>query len=45
MADKIKSLQGMFLLDNGQLEGSFFQRTVVLVCRHDVGGAFGLVLN
>jgi putative transcriptional regulator len=45
MAEKMKSLQGMFLLDNGQLGGSFFQRTVVLVCRHDKDGAFGLVLN
>jgi putative transcriptional regulator len=45
MAQKTKSLQGMFLLDSGQLGGSFFQRTVVLVCRHDAEGAFGLVLN
>ncbi len=33
------------LLDSGQLGGSFFQRTVVLVCQHDAEGAFGLVLN
>ena len=45
MPEKTKSLQGMFLLDSGQLGGSFFQRTVVLVCRHDEEGAFGLVLN
>lgn len=45
MAEKSKNLQGMFLLDSGQLVGSFFQRTVVLVCRHDEEGAFGLVLN
>lgn len=45
MTDKTKSLQGMFLLDSGQLGGSFFQRTVILVCRHDAEGAFGLVLN
>jgi len=45
MAEKIKSLQGMFLLDSGQLGGSFFQRSVVLVCRHDADGAFGLILN
>ena len=33
------------LLDSGQLGGSFFQRTVVLICQHDAEGAFGLVLN
>jgi putative transcriptional regulator len=40
-----KFLQGQLLLDSGQLGGSFFQRTVVLICQHDAGGAFGLVLN
>jgi putative transcriptional regulator len=40
-----KSLQGQFLLDGGKLAGSFFQRTVVLICQHDAEGAFGLVLN
>lgn len=45
MADKRKFLQGQLLLDSGQLGGSFFQRTVVLVCKHDAEGAFGLVLN
>lgn len=45
MADKGKYLQGQLLLDSGQLGGSFFQRTVVLICKHDVEGAFGLVLN
>src|SRR5271156_2791438 len=40
-----KFLQGQFLLDSGQLGGSFFQRTVVLICKHDAEGAFGLVLN
>ncbi len=45
MADKRKSLQGQLLLDSGQLGGSFFQRTVVLICKHDAEGAFGLVLN
>lgn len=39
------SLQGQFLLDGGKLRGSFFQRTVVLICQHDSEGAFGLVLN
>lgn len=38
-------LKGQLLLDSGQLNGSFFQRTVVLVCQHDAEGAFGLVLN
>jgi len=38
-------LKGQLLLDSGQLRGSFFQRTVVLVCQHDAEGAFGLVLN
>jgi putative transcriptional regulator len=38
-------LKGHLLLDSGQLRGSFFQRTVVLICQHDAEGAFGLVLN
>jgi putative transcriptional regulator len=41
----IKSLQGTLLLDGGKLQGSFFHRTVVLICRHDTDGAFGLILN
>jgi len=45
MAGNRKFLQGQLLLDSGQLGGSFFQRTVVLICKHDAGGAFGLVLN
>ena len=45
MSAKIKSLRGQLLLDSGQLGGSYFQRTVVLVCQHDPEGAFGLVLN
>lgn len=46
MSDKFtKSLQGSFLLDSGALSGSFFHRTVVLLCRHDKEGAFGLVIN
>lgn len=40
-----KYLKGQLLLDSGQLGGSFFQRTVVLVCQHNAEGAFGLVLN
>ena len=45
MDEKRKFLQGQLLLDSGQLGGSFFQRTVVLICKHDAEGAFGLVLN
>src|SRR5512136_1649604 len=45
MAEKSKFLKGQLLLDSGQLRGSFFQRTVVLICQHDAEGAFGLVLN
>ena len=45
MGEKQKSLQGQLLLDSGQLGGSFFQRTVVLICQHNAEGAFGLVLN
>jgi putative transcriptional regulator len=39
------SLKGRFLLDGGTLTGTFFHRTVVLVCEHNAEGAFGLVLN
>ncbi len=39
------SLQGQLLLDGGRLQGSFFHRSVVLVCQHDLEGAFGLMLN
>jgi putative transcriptional regulator len=45
MPGGFKSLQGQLLLDGGSLGGSFFQRTVVLICHHDPEGAFGLVLN
>ena len=41
----MKSLKGQLLLDNGRLQGSFFHRTVLLICQHDAEGAFGLVLN
>jgi putative transcriptional regulator len=43
--EKFKSLKGQLLLDGGKLSGSFFHRTVVLICQHDSDGAFGLVLN
>src|ERR1700753_853346 len=45
MSEASKFLKGQLLLDGGQLAGSFFQRTVVLICQHDAEGAFGLVLN
>lgn len=45
MAEKLKSLKGQLLLDGGNLAGSWFHRTVVLICDHDEKGAFGLVLN
>jgi putative transcriptional regulator len=45
MPETAKYLKGQLLLDSGQLRGSFFQRTVVLICQHDAEGAFGLVLN
>ena len=45
MGEKPKFLKGQLLLDSGQLGGSFFQRTVVLICQHNAEGAFGLVLN
>jgi len=45
MSDTATTLKGQLLLDSGQLRGSFFQRTVVIICQHDAEGAFGLVLN
>ncbi|HEX3800916.1 MAG TPA: YqgE/AlgH family protein [Verrucomicrobiae bacterium] len=45
MTESSKYLKGQLLLDSGQLNGSFFQRTVVLICQHNAEGAFGLVLN
>jgi putative transcriptional regulator len=45
MVETSKYLKGQLLLDSGRLSGSFFQRTVILVCQHDAEGAFGLVLN
>ena len=43
--EKPRFLKGHLLLDGGDLSGSFFQRTVVLICQHDAEGALGLVLN
>ncbi len=45
MAKEHQSLKGQLLLDSGNLHGSWFSRTVVLICQHDAEGAFGLVLN
>jgi len=45
VSKNFKSLKGQLLLDSGQLRGSFFHRSVVLICQHDAEGAFGLVLN
>jgi putative transcriptional regulator len=45
MPQNNKSLQGQLILDGGKLHGSFFHRSVVLVCQHDAEGAFGLILN
>ena len=45
MPKPFHSLAGMLLLDDGNLRGSCFDRTVVLVCSHDASGAMGLVLN
>ena len=45
MTTPTKYLKGQLLLDSGLLNGSFFQRSVVLICQHDAEGAFGLVLN
>ncbi len=45
MGKGTKSLRGRLLLDGGGLAGSWFHRTVVLVCQHNAEGAFGLVLN
>lgn len=45
MARQPKSLKGSLLLDGGNLQGSVFRRSVVLICQHDPEGAFGLILN
>lgn len=38
-------LKGKLLLDGGKLVGSFFHRTVILICEHNADGALGLVLT
>ena len=45
MSENGKWLKGKLLLDGGELHGSFFHRTVVLICEHNADGAFGLVIN
>jgi putative transcriptional regulator len=45
MNDPEKSFKGKLLLDGGDLTGSFFHRSVLLICEHNAEGAFGLVLN
>jgi len=45
MSENGKWLKGKLLLDGGDLRGSFFHRTVVLICEHNAEGAFGLVIN
>ena len=45
MNELFKSLKGRLLIDSGNLAGSFFSRTVVLLCQHNKDGAFGLTLN
>ena len=45
MDKPFQSFKGNLLLDGGDLAGSFFGRTVVLLCQHNSEGAFGLVLN
>ena len=45
MSGPEKILKGKLLLDGGEVTGSFFHHTVILVCEHSAEGAFGLVLN
>jgi putative transcriptional regulator len=45
MSEPVKTLKGKLLLDGGDLTGSFFHRSVLLICEHNAEGAFGLVLN
>jgi len=45
MGSSAYPLQGKLILDSGKLAGSYFDRTVILVCRQDESGSFGLILN
>ena len=45
MSETKKFLKGKLLLDGGDLHGSFFHHTVLLICEHNAEGAFGLILN
>jgi putative transcriptional regulator len=45
MANAKPQLQGQLLLDAGDLGGSCFARSVVLICQHNAEGAFGLILS
>jgi putative transcriptional regulator len=45
MGEPGKFLKGKLLLDGGDLQGSLFHRSVVLICEHNAEGAFGLILN
>lgn len=40
-----QSLKGAFLLDSGKLKGSFFEKTVIYLCQHDLEGSLGFVIN
>jgi putative transcriptional regulator len=41
----MRSLAGKLLVASPILEDTNFSRSVVLICTHDTGGAFGLILN
>ena len=45
MAAPKESYQSRLILDSGKLAGSCFDRSVVLICRHNESGSFGLVLS
>ncbi len=45
MSDSFPSLTGKLILDSGQLAGTYFDRSAILMCAHDSQGAFGLVVN
>jgi putative transcriptional regulator len=45
MSSSHDSLQGKLILDSGKLIGSYFDRAVILICKHDESGSFGIVLN